>query len=62
MFPRTYEIPVIKILNNIRQHKHHESLFLIKQFAEAQNILVIEGECHSVQHEIIQPHVMKDRA
>jgi len=35
MFPRTYEIPVIKISNNIRKHKHHESLFLIKQFVEA---------------------------
>lgn len=35
MFPRTYEIPVIKILNNIRNRKHHESLFLIKQFVEA---------------------------
>jgi hypothetical protein len=35
MFPRTYEIPVIKILNNIRKHKHHESLFLIKEFVEA---------------------------
>jgi hypothetical protein len=62
MFPRTYEIPVIQILNYIRQHKHCESLFLIKQFAEAPTILVIEGECHSTQHESVLPHVMKDRA
>jgi hypothetical protein len=56
MFPRTYGIPVIQILNDIRWHKHHESLFLIKQFAEAQNILVIEGECHSIQHRSNYPH------
>jgi len=35
MFPRTCEIPVIKILNNIRKHKHHKNLFLIKQFVGA---------------------------
>jgi len=30
LLPSTYEIPLIKVQNNLRKHKKHESLFLIK--------------------------------
>jgi hypothetical protein len=50
IYPRTYEGPVMKVVNNIRKHKHYKSLFLIKQFVDAQKKLVIETESHSIQH------------
>jgi hypothetical protein len=60
MTPRTYEIPVTKIQNNLKKYKEHGSLLLInyKHYLKPQNI---SNDCNILipHNKRYQPYLMK---